>query len=74
MELGTPPLYAEANRVARDMDLNFLKELGPFMKALSEITQNCEKNKQENEKETTGEKIGGVNYNINGSFLIWRGA
>ena len=25
MEFGNPPLYAEANRVARDMDLKYLK-------------------------------------------------
>ena len=38
MELGNPPLYAEANRVARDMDLSYLKELGPFVCALGRIT------------------------------------
>ena len=38
MELGTPPLYAEVNRVARDMDFSLLKELGPFLKTLMMIT------------------------------------
>jgi len=38
MELGTPQLYAEVNRVARDMDFTQLKELGPFIRALGEIT------------------------------------
>lgn len=30
MELGVPPLYAELNRVTRDMDLSQLYILGPF--------------------------------------------
>lgn len=45
MEFGSPPLYAEANRVAREMDLSFLKELGPFLKPLSVVAANGEKNK-----------------------------
>ena len=31
MELGTPQLYSEANRVARDMDLTMINELGPYL-------------------------------------------
>ena len=42
MEIGSPPLYAEANRVARDNDLNFVKELGPFLQALGKITSQLE--------------------------------
>ena len=38
MELGSPPLYAELNRVARDMDLTQLTNLGPIAKALFIIT------------------------------------
>ena len=38
MELGDPPLYAELNRVARDMDLTQLKNLGPIQKTLGLIT------------------------------------
>ena len=30
MELGSPPLYSELNRVARDMDMSQLENLGPF--------------------------------------------
>ena len=30
MELGTPPLYAELNRVAREMDMSQLTNLGPI--------------------------------------------
>ena len=42
MELGTPPLYYEANKVAREMDEDFLKELGPFLRALYVITLSVE--------------------------------
>ena len=38
MEIGNPKLYAEANRVARDQDKTFLKELGPFLHALGRVT------------------------------------
>ena len=31
MELGDPPLYAEANRVARELDPHYLSKLGPFL-------------------------------------------
>lgn len=35
MEIGTPQLFAEVNRVARELDYNYLFELGPFLKAVS---------------------------------------
>ena len=72
MELGSPQLYAEANRVARDMDLDYLKELGPFLKALSEVTFYSEYNKTD--KVTPGNKLGGSSWNMSGSFLLFRGA
>ena len=55
MEFGSPPLYAEANRVAREMDLTYLKELGPFLKALYMITLYSESKKKKNDKVTTGD-------------------
>ncbi len=30
IEFGMPPLYAELNRVCRDMDLSQVRTLGPF--------------------------------------------
>lgn len=42
MELGSPPLYAEANRVSRDMDYTHFKELGPYLKVVSKITELAE--------------------------------
>ena len=47
MEMGSPQLYAEANRVARDMDLTFLKELGPFLRCLGTVAENAEYNKSD---------------------------
>lgn len=37
MELGVPPLYAEANRVAIDNDFSQLQNLGPFLQCLNFI-------------------------------------
>ena len=43
MEFCDPQVFSEANRVARDNDLNLLAELGPFLKALFWITYSAEK-------------------------------
>lgn len=53
-EFGTPPLYAELNRVARDMDLDYLDTLGPYARALSEITLQAEQARNEDDKIKTG--------------------
>ena len=45
MEIGNPQLYAEVNRVVRDLDLTFLKEIGPFSHALWLVTWEAEKYK-----------------------------
>ena len=78
MEIGTPSLYNEVNRVAREMDMSLLEDLGPYLKALSEITSQGEKNKQKNDKIKTGlmlkKKEKGVYLNIGGAFLLWRGS
>lgn len=74
MELGSPPLYAEVNRVARDMDLSQLRQLGPFLRALSLVTQWSEKKKLPGDLITPGKYLGGVEDNIAGAFLITRGA
>ena len=42
MEVGSPSLYAEINRVTRQVDLAYLDQLGPICKALSVITQLAE--------------------------------
>lgn len=42
MELGMPPLYAEVNRVCRNMDLTQLTNLGPFIRALNQVTDDAE--------------------------------
>ena len=43
---GTPPFYSEINRVARDMDITELEYLGPYIRALNEITYYAENNKK----------------------------
>lgn len=60
MELGYPQLYAEANRVAREMDKSLLYELGPFLCALSRITLHAEKGKMKHDKILTGKFLKGV--------------
>ena len=50
MELGYPPLYAEINRLSRDLDFTYLKELGPYAMALYFVTMwgNVGREKNEN--------------------------
>ena len=73
MEIGSPPLYSVANRVSRDMDLTLLKELGPFLRALFEITKWAENYKKEDDKILQGRSFGGKQGNMAGSFLLLRG-
>ena len=54
MEFGRPPLYAEANRVAREQDFDYISQLGPYLQALSWITATAERKKQPSDKIQTG--------------------
>lgn len=77
-EFGTPPFYAEVNRVARDRDMGQLVNLGPYRRALNFITYYAENNKRM-DKIRTGQQIQenrkqGVKNNFAGAFLLWRGA
>ena len=47
LEFGSPPLYAEANRVAREMDLTHLRDLGPYLRAIGAITGGAERNRED---------------------------
>jgi len=62
MEFGSPPLYSAVNSAARDMDVTKLKDLGPFVRALGQITDGAEFFKQDDDKYTEKES------------LLWRGA
>ena len=42
MEFGSPPLYAEVNRVCRTLDKTHLRTLGPYIRPLSVITREAE--------------------------------
>ena len=54
MEFGRPPLYAEANRVAREQDFDYINLLGPYLQVLSWTTATAERKKQPNDKIKTG--------------------
>ena len=75
MELGSPPLYAEANRASRDMDLTCLKELGPFVHCLFYIAAVSETTKPQKDRIASGRNIpSSAKFNLGGAFLLWRGA
>ena len=78
LEMGSPPLYSEANRVARDMDLTHLRTLGPYLRALSLITASAEAERQPDDLITTGKMhadiSAGHGFNLSGVFLLYRGA
>ena len=42
MELGSPPLYMELNRAAREMDKTKLPQLGPYAEALGWVCNGAE--------------------------------
>ena len=54
LEFGNPPLYAEVNRVMREMDFTQLELLGPFIQALGDVTCWGEMNKCTEDKIKTG--------------------
>ena len=74
MELGQPPLYAEVNRITRDLDMTEMEHLGPYINVLYHVISNGEKGKVADDKIMTGKMIGGVEQNFAGSFLTWTGA
>ena len=53
LEFGSPPLYAELNRVCRNMDLSELETLGPIAKALSPMPYGISVNDIKSEGEWT---------------------
>ena len=79
MELGDPPLYAVLNRAMRDKDLIDLEDLGPFARALSEVTYRAEDHREKDDKIQTGRAIReakgeGVVDNFSGIFSLFRGS
>lgn len=45
MEFGSPPLYYEINRMCREKDVTHIKELGPFIFALTFMVAGASKNR-----------------------------
>ena len=56
------------------MDRAYIRELGPFLKVLGNVTYASEKFKKEGDKVTTGKEISDVAYNMSGAMLLFRGA
>ena len=54
--------------------MTYLKELGPFLKALAIVSRSAEKYKSKGDKVTPGKELGGVEWNLPGSFMLFRGA
>ena len=74
MELGSPPLYMELNRACREEDHTLLPLLGPFAHALAVACDLAEMKKKKEDKILAGKDMVGVNYNLAGCFLLWRGS
>lgn len=74
MELGSPPLYAELNREARDSDMTQLRNLGPFLTALYYICELTEFFRKGSDKIRNGEILKNrVSFNMAGSYLMFKG-
>lgn len=77
LEFGDPPLYTEVNRAARMNDMSKVETLGPFQRALISITSQAEKARDPDDRIKNGEYIfmndGGLQFNIAGIFLLFRG-
>ena len=54
--------------------MTYLKELGPFLKALAIVSWSAEFYKSMGDKVTPGKELGGVDRNLAGSFMLFRGA
>ena len=68
----------------RSVDLSLLEQLGPYIKALAVITARGQKNRRADDVVRTGKQMLeepeglssrlGVDLNLAGAFLLWRGA
>lgn len=60
IDFGTQPIYAEVNRAIKDMEVAYVMELGPYLKALSAICDKAELNKSQTERIPIGFEVGKV--------------
>lgn len=75
MEIGSPPLYSEINRISRDKEMVYLKMLGPFVKALGIVTASSERKRNKDDIIPTGQsKYPDLHHNFSGLFMLFRGA
>lgn len=56
------------------MDLKYLADFGPYIKALNLITAIAEAMKDKKDRIKPGIDIGGLDRNLSGTFLLFRGA
>lgn len=54
MELGSPPIYSEVNKVCRTMDKEYLDTLGPYIQGFASVVGGAEKSREEIDKIPTG--------------------
>ena len=73
MELGSPPLYYEINRVCRSKDMSHLQNLGPYIKALGYVTALSERYRDQDDQIKTGQMVSLNIYNMSGVFILYRG-
>ena len=57
MEFGTPALYADLNRAARELDMSKIDDLGGYAMVLYEITKLAESKRSKGDYIPTGEDI-----------------
>lgn len=76
MEIGTPPLYSVINReiFSQKFNWNTLLMLGPYTKALGIATAFSERQRKETDRLVNGLELKGIQNNIAGMFLLFRGA
>lgn len=77
LELGTPPFYSVVNQVARDKDESQVQNLGPFIRALTQLITEGESEKAQLDRIKMGnefKKDKCVAWNMAGAFLLWKGA
>lgn len=73
MEIGHEPLYAAVNKANRENESTLLTQLGPYIIALSYITNAAESKRQKLDRIDPGTMVGGKSCCLSGSFLLYRG-
>ena len=73
MDLGSPPLYCLLNRANREMDQQMLPQLGPLARGIGKVLINAEIYRKDWDKVEPGFKTNGVDQNMAGAFVVFKG-